>query len=184
MSLSDLDYVNATLAKSEQSPPKTNGASTLEPSTAATQPAGAGAGAGAPTSSSSRPPVSSGADQSPPGGVPSLAALLANLQSVTNDAQRLGLPSSEVATSSTTGAAGAKAEQDEEEGDDDAELDLDSLKALLTKLDETEGAADDLEGRLDGLIDNLDKLLGVMGGAGAAAAAGERSLEDGERAEK
>ena len=182
MSLSDLDYVNAAVSRSEQQPQPPRARSL--------------AGASAPTSTSiesvERTNGAEGAalvddddampssSRSGAGGVPSLAALLASLESVTIDAQRLGVSSSSTtalfAPSDRPLSDGGppSSQQRDQDGDDDEEeeedLDPDSLRQLLAKLDETEGAADDLEGRLDGLIDNLDKLLGALGGGGGAAA--------------
>ncbi|TKA50432.1 hypothetical protein B0A53_06314 [Rhodotorula sp. CCFEE 5036] len=183
MSLSDLDYVNAAVSRSEQQP----------------QPPRAGGSLGsasAPTSTSiesvERTNGAEGAalnddddeDVMPSGaraGVPSLAALLASLESVTIDAQRLGVSSSSTtalfASSDRPLSARGPSQlpdqngHDGEEEEEEEDLDPDSLRQLLAKLDETEGAADDLEGRLDGLIDNLDKLLGALGGGGGGAAA-------------
>lgn len=176
MSLSDLDYVNAAVSRSEQQlRPSENGASS---STRQSDPASREGDA---ADAESRPPSSSSPSASPsspsttalsptpgqsadfPEAVqqPSLASLLASLQTATLDAQSLGTSLSSPPNPPNDPTSAGEDDDDENEDED---LDLDSLKALLAKLDETEGAADDLEGRLDGLIDNLDALLGAMGG--------------------
>ncbi|GAA5866857.1 hypothetical protein JCM3774_001823 [Rhodotorula dairenensis] len=171
MSLSDLDYVNAAVSESER-PPARNG-SAQEERTALTTSAGEelaperarggnGAGAMARTADESSSPPAAGVPTST-----SLAALLANLQSVTLEAENLGVTAAGTALDPEPSPIrnGHSERDDDHEDEEGDEIDLDSLKDLLAKLDETEGAADDLEGRLDGLIDNLDKLLGVFGGA-------------------
>lgn len=182
MSLSDLDYVNAAVSRSEvqQPPPRTGSLGGATRSTAESS-------VGRTNETSPEEEAQEQPDSSSPGGgggggggVPSLAALLASLESVTIDAQRLGVSASTTALfassdrpapprgrgpSPSSQLQGQNGNSDEDEED----LDPDSLRQLLAKLDETEGAADDLEGRLDGLIDNLDKLLGALGGGAAAA---------------
>lgn len=183
MSLSDLDYVNAAVSRSEQQPQPPQAGGSLGSASAPTSTSiesverTNGAEGAALVDDDDAMPSSS---RSGAGGVPSLAALLANLESVTIDAQRLGVSSSSTTALFATSDrplsdGGPSPQQRDQDGEDDEEeeedLDPDSLRQLLAKLDETEGAADDLEGRLDGLIDNLDKLLGALGGGGGGAAA-------------
>lgn len=162
MSLSDLDYVNAAVSRSETRSGATNGAqdATPRPDGEASPP---------PSAAGEAPDRNDGearADGPPPPAGTSLAALLATLQTVTVDAQQLG-SSLDEAVESIRQAGEVEGVEPSTADADEVDLDLDSLQGLLAKLDETEGVADDLEGRLDGLIGDLDRLLGVMG-AGAA----------------
>lgn len=168
MSLSDLDYVNAAVSRSETRSGATNGVqdATPRPDGEASPPSSAAGEAPERSDGEAR------ADGPPPPAGTSLAALLATLQTVTVDAQQLG-SSLDEAAESTRQAGEVEGVEPSTAGEDEGDLDLDSLQGLLAKLDETEGVADDLEGRLDGLIGDLDRLLGVMGaGAGASADSG------------
>ncbi|GJN87099.1 hypothetical protein Rhopal_000044-T1 [Rhodotorula paludigena] len=95
--------------------------------------------------SSTSSPTSSAASAAQP----DLSSLLATLQTTQRQADELS------AASALNGPAN--------ETVDEADLDERALSEMLAKLDDAEGTAIDLEGRLDGLLSSLDQMLGALG---------------------
>lgn len=140
-SLSDLDFLNQSLAQPRQpngQAPAPVPQQQATPATASSQPAprpDASSTSSSPTSDTTVPPH--------------LASLLATLSST-----------SASATSILGSSPLINADPDAAPPDD---LSDEALAQLLAKLDDAEGAAEDLEGRLDGLLSNLDSMLGALG---------------------
>lgn len=138
---SDLDFLNATLARHDSQ--------SIEqaPHTAETESANDSAALTPPTdiASSTSSPTSSAASAAQP----DLSSLLATLQTTQRQADELS------ASSALNGPAN--------ETVDVADLDERALSEMLAKLDDAEGTAIDLEGRLDGLLSSLDQMLGALG---------------------
>lgn len=151
-SLSDLDFLQQALAP--RRPPNQAGPPTSRHQSDSTTRTAPGDAPLAPphTSSSSSSPTSAASPPPPP----HLAALLSTLH-----ASSTSILVSRNGPSPPSPPQGGDAPLDPES---DLDLDPSSLAALLAKLDDADSAAQDLEGRLDGLLTNLDHLLGALGG--------------------
>ncbi|GAA5998658.1 uncharacterized protein JCM10292_007137 [Rhodotorula paludigena] len=138
---SDLDFLNATLARHESQ------SIAQAPHTAETESANDSAALTPSTdvASSTSSPTSSAASAAQP----DLSSFIATLQTTQRQANELG------ASSALNGSAN--------ETVDEADLDERALSEMLAKLDDAEGTAIDLEGRLDGLLSSLDQMLGALG---------------------
>ncbi|GAA5840622.1 hypothetical protein JCM11251_004171 [Rhodosporidiobolus azoricus] len=191
LSLSDLDYLNETLSSSSPSAnTQSQAQAAVETSTAAREngaadPTGTAtthnendglpASSTAPTSRASDSlstfaPASTSAAGVPGQPQTSLASLLATLSSVTSATSALGssLPSSSLPPVDDDNTA-------------EAELSEVDVAALLQRLDQADASADEIEGRLDRLLEGLDGMLGALGMETAGQGAGDEEEHEDSR---